>query len=171
MIMVKPAAHAFTHLVSPLPIYAQPGLLLAVGLLLLWLLVKRGRVFWCWLVRSGAGLAATSTALVLYPEYVHTQAQRRQGRDPSGLALAVTPFADRLLDLSGGLRESHPRPPTNQLGRVPWRSMLVLWAIPVVVYAVARKSDGADLLPLNTAIFGHWASFQTWSGTVSSAAG
>lgn len=162
MSLLKNCFGMLMGLISLLPVYAQPGLFGALVLLLLWLLARRGRMLWNWVIRSLAMLVAIMLALALYPEYIHTQARRRSQREPSAVAIATTPLANRILDLATDTRQSHQKPTMPRLGPPPVNWALVVWVLPMVVYFLARQEGGETFVPIWQAILTHWTSMQTW---------
>jgi hypothetical protein len=162
--LLKKLVDLLAGLIAPFPLAVQPGLFLAVGLMLLWLVLKRGRVLWNWGIRTTTLLIGSGTGLVLYPEYVHTTTRRRSGASPSSVAIGVTPMIDRVLDGVSDAYTAHPRTETKALGCPPIAWAVVLCVCSVVLYYVARRPDGQAVAPLADAVFTNWASLRRWAG-------
>jgi hypothetical protein len=147
-------------LIDAAPEAVRPGLAVALLVSMIWVLARRRRQLWNWLVRVWARVVDISVGVLLVPELVWTTSRRSVGRRPAGLAILVSRIADRALDAAASAYGSHSRVAPS--GRFPW-----LWVVlPLIVSVGLYWSMTSSLIPglANGATFAWecWRNFHDW---------
>jgi hypothetical protein len=161
MFIIRDPAQWVFDITRHFPAAVQPGLYLAICLLLLWLLIRRGKPIWNALVRWGCVAMDLTIGLILLPEYVWTRTRRTQHRMPATLAVTGSPVAERALDRVAISYERHGH--IKVTGRPPliFAALFCVASLGLHWLMLRPQSHGAQEFAAR--VWGYWASFDRWT--------
>ncbi|MGH3264973.1 MAG: hypothetical protein ACRDNS_23615 [Trebonia sp.] len=143
------------------PVAVQPGIYLALLILLVWALTRARRPIYNAALRVACLAADLVIGLLLLPEYAFTRAQRAAGGAPGPLMLAVGRAVERVLDGAADLYAAHP------LVRIAKRPPLVLIVLLIAVsyldYWLLHQAPPNTAIKVSHNIWSAWVQFATWT--------
>jgi hypothetical protein len=161
MIIMRVPAHWVANITWHFPAAIQPGLYAAICLLVLWILIRRGRPIWNTLVRWTCVATELAVGLVLLPEYMWTRVRRTQGKAPALLAVTCGQVAERTLDRVANTYERHGH--IKLTGRPPliWAGLFCVASLGLHWLMLRPGTHGAPEFAAK--VWSYWSSFNHWA--------
>jgi hypothetical protein len=143
------------------PTAVQPGVYLAMIILLIWAVFRGRRPIYNAALRLTAVTTDFVVGLVLLPEFAVTRVRRANGGAPGGLTLAGGRVAEKLLDTAADIYAAHP------LVRISKRPPLLLIALLLVAsgveYWLLHKTPPNSATRVAHEIWKYWVQFERWT--------
>jgi hypothetical protein len=161
MAILRVLASWLLGIANHFPARVQPGVYIALIILLLWIVVRALRPLWNALIRLLCLAVDFGVGLVLLPEFVWTRAQRARGCWPGPLTLASGRVAEYVLDVAADVYEMHP------FRRISKRPPLVLIALLLIAsgvdYWLLHKSPPGTASRYAADTWRYWVQFRNWT--------
>jgi len=161
MAILRVPASWLLSLANHFPAAVQPGVYVALIILLLWIVVRALRPLWNALIRLLCLTVDFGVGLLLLPEFVWTRVQRARGGWAGPLALASGRVAESVLDVAADVYERHP------FQRIGKRPPLVLIALLLIVsgvdYWLLHKSPPSTASRYAADTWRYWVQFRNWT--------